>query len=565
MDASAALAEHERLLHALLRGDALDAPPADRRLIQTHISSLVLAGAFAYKLRKPLRLPFLDFSTAALRRDDCLRELHLNRRTAPQLYLDVLPILGTPDAPRLGAPEELHPGIEVEPRPGAASSAAPLAFDWVLRMRRFDEAQLLGNMAHAGTLTAAHIDALGEQVAAFHNRLAPSPPGYGAPETAQRWLLDALDALAASPAAQLQAARIATLHKFAEHAFERLAPLLAHRRVQGFVREGHGDLHLDNIVLVDGVPQPFDGIEFNAELRHIDVVSDIAFTFMDLLRHGLPQFAWRFVGAYAERTGDYEGLALLRFFAFYRALVRARVALMRAGQSGAGSGSPEFAASIAAFETDLALAEQLAAPRGAPPRLALVCGLSGSGKSTVAQWLAPALGGVRVRSDVERKRLHGMVPTARPAPGQSTTLYAKEATLRTYARLGALARTLLRSQIDVVVDAVALRRSERETLRGLAAEEGAPFVLLECVAPEAVLRERVARRLRDDRDASDADGAVLELQLRRREPVAPQEQALALATDCDLATLAQRCQALADRLAAPPLTIAQPPTPDACP
>ena len=570
MSHEAALAQHEQLVHALLEGDALGAPPGDRALIQTHISSLVLAGEFAYKLRKPLRLPFLDFSTAALRRADCLQEQRLNRRTAPSLYLDVLPVLGTPDAPRLGG----------------AGDTAPQAFDWVVRMRRFDQAQLLDSMAHAGTLDAELIDALAQQVAAFHRALAPSPPRFGAPATARHWLLDALDAIAGAAAAQARSARVAALRHRCMLTFTRIAPTLAHRRTQGFVRECHGDLHLANIVLVDGVPRPFDGIEFNPELRHIDVMSDAAFTFMDLLRHGLPELAWRFVGAYTEHTGDYEGLALLRFFATYRALVRARVALLRvtqveagqaAGLSVPGEGPAHWPGAAhdahadpatlarAAFERDLALAEQLAAARTGPGLLVLACGLSGSGKSTLAQLLAQRLGGVRLRSDVERKRLHGLAPTARPTPEQAASLYSRDATLRTYARLGTLARTLLQAQIDTVVDAAALRRDERDALRALATEEGARFVLVECSAPEAVLRERIARRRQADRDASDADAAVLDLQLRVREPLASQEQAIVLPTDGELAALKQRCAALAAQIATPPTPIAHAPHRDTRP
>jgi uncharacterized protein len=531
------------LLHALLAGDALPGHPTGRRLIQTHISSLLLAGGFAYKLRKPLRLPFLDFSTPALRRDDCLQELRLNRRTAPQLYLDVLPVVGTPDVPRFGD----------------AGDAAPQAIDWALRMRRFDEGALLDSMAHAGTLDAGLVDALAGQVAAFHAAIEASPSSFGAPEGAQRWLLDALAALAASPAAQGCGPRVAALREWSEREFERLAALLAQRRAQGFVRECHGDLHLANIVLIDGVPRPFDGIEFNAELRHIDVASDIAFTFMDLQRHGLPRLAWRFVGAYVEHTGDAQGLALLRYFAVYRALVRARVALLRAAQGETMASD----AAVAAFERDLALAEELAEPRSEVPRLVLACGLSGSGKSTVAQMLAPALEGVRLRSDVERKRLHGMAPAARPTRQQAVALYSRDATQRTYARLGTLARTLLRARIDAVVDAAALQRNERDALRAIAAEEGARFVLLECRAPGDVLRDRLRRRQQDDSDASDADSAVLDLQLRVHEPVAAQEGAITLATDCDLATLAHRCDALAARLVQPVAPVVTPSSMDA--
>ena len=549
----AAPAGHEQLVQALLHGDALPALPDGRTLVQTHISSLVLAGDFAYKLRRPLRLPFLDFSTAALRRDDCLRELRLNRRTAPQLYLDVLPVFGTPDAPRLGPP--------TDPQANKPEAAAPQAFDWLLRMRRFDQADLLDSMAHAGRLGEAHIDALAQQVAAFHDSLPPSPPAFGAPETAQRWLLEALASLAACPAAEPQAARIEALRAWCTGEFERVAPVLAQRRAQGFVRECHGDLHLANIVLYHGVPRPFDGIEFNSELRHIDVVNDIAFTFMDLIRHGLPQLGWRLVGAYAERTGDHAGLVVLRYFAVYRALVRARVALMRATHAGPGAAR----AAIDAFEHDLALAERLAAPRRDAPRLVLVCGLSGSGKSTVAQWLAPALGGVRLRSDVERKRLHGLAPTARPAAGQVATLYAADATRRTYDRLGTLARTLLRAGIDAVVDAAALRYDERDALRSLSADEVARFVIVECTATDTLLRERIARRRQANRDASDADAAVLDLQHRVREPLSPQEGALELATDGDRSALARRCEALAAQIASPADSIDFTPNPAARP
>ena len=270
MTESQALAAHERLVHALLHGDALPGPARERRLIQTHISSLVLARGFAYKLRKPLVLPFLDFSTEALRHADCDEELRLNRRTAPQLYLDVLPVLGTEEAPRLGN----------------TGDVAPQAIDWVLRMRRFDEADVLANVAQRGALTAAQVDALAGQVAAFHAALAPSPPRYGSSAIVRRWLGETLDGLAAGGDA-----RIAPLRAWCEGEAARLAPLIDARCGQGFVREGHADMHLANIVLVDGVPRPFDAVEFNAELRHLDVVHDIAFTFMDLLRHGLPALA----------------------------------------------------------------------------------------------------------------------------------------------------------------------------------------------------------------------------------------------------------------------------------
>ena len=551
-----ALTRHAQLINALMTGDAIATPPAERSLIETHISNLVLAGGTVYKLRKPLKLDFLDFSTPALRRTDCLEELRLNRRTAPQIYLDVLPIVGEPEAPIIGT---------------ACDDAQ--AFDWLLRMRRFEQSALLDAMAREGRLTEAHIDALAERVAAFHGALPPAPPEHGRPAAVRSWALANLDDLRVAAASPSQMARIAALRAWTDRECTRLAPLMRQRQVHGFVRECHGDLHLGNIALIDGVPLPFDGIAFNAELRHIDAVSDIAFTFMDLLRHELPALAWRFASAWAEHSGDYAGLALLRFYAVYRALVRARVALLRAEQSGDGvdafaAAERELALSEAIAESISepisnatsdsitgAVAKPLAAPAAAGPLLVLTCGVSGSGKSTVAKLLAQHAGAVRVRSDVERKRLYALAPDSRPAPGKLATLYGAEATQRTYARLSELARELLAAGISTVIDAAALRRAERDALRALAAECGAHFALLECSAPETELRERITRRLSEAKDASDADLSVLDLQLRVREPIAAEEGAITVDTDITLPELARHCEALAKRLTAAPVAM----------
>ena len=498
--------QHRTLVAAL---QAALGPGTER--IETHISTLLLHGGFADKLRKPLSLPFLDFASAAARRRDCEEELRLNRRTAPQLYLEVRPVLGTPEAPRIGEPGE-----------------AAGAIDWLLRMRRFDNDQLLDRLAARGALVDADIDALARCVADFHAALPASPAAWGAPEGVLAWARANFEALGAQASDDL--------HDWTEREFERIAPLLALRRAQGFVREGHGDLHLGNIVRIDGEPLPFDGIEFNPALRHTDTLADAAFVFMDLWRHGLQRGAWRFASGYAERGGDFAGLALLPFFAVYRALVRAQVAAIRGD--------------AAALQRDLRVAGELAQLRRPRPLLLLTSGLSGSGKSTVALEFLQSLGAVRVRSDVERKRLAGVAVTARPTDEQAHALYGPAMTRRTYARLNGIAVDLLRAGLNVIVDAAALRRSERDALRALAASAGADFHIVECVAPDVVLRERITRRLADDRDASDATLAVLDLQLRVREPLAAEERGLRLDTDADPATVARRCEALARQLAA---------------
>lgn len=508
--------QHRTLVAALQRALAPDCV-----LIETHISTLLLAGEFVYKLRKPLALPFLDFSTAAQRRHDCDEELRLNRRTAPQLYLDVRPVLGSIDAPRIGEPEH-----------GAG------AIEWLLRMRRFDDGQLLDRLASRGALGAADVDALARTVAGFHAALPTSPAAWGDPASVRAWALANFDPLGADAPV--------VLREWTEHEFSRIAPRLALRRAQGRVREGHGDLHLGNLVMLDGVPTPFDAIEFNPALRHGDTMGDAAFVFMDLWRHGLPRLAWRFASGYAERGGDHEGLALLPFFAVYRAMVRAQVAALRARQA-----SDEAAASAArdALSRDLHVATELAALQHATPRLVLVGGLSGSGKSHVALTLLERLGAVRLRSDVERKRLAGIEADERPAPGDLARLYGPAMTLRTYARLQTLARELLRAGLNVIVDAASLRRGERDAFRALAAAERAAFSLVECTAPEAVLRERILRRMAANHDASDATPQVLDFQLGIREATAEDENVERLDTDADPAVVAQRCDALVARWA----------------
>lgn len=478
-------------------------------LISTGISSVVLIGDFAYKLRKPLKLDFLDFSTLEQRRLDCLAELALNQRTAPQLYLDVVAVRGS----------------QAEPHWAPVDDARPL-LDWALRMRRFDPDQGYDRLAARGALRAAHVDALAQHVAAFHAQLPPSPGPYGHAEQALRWAQANFEVLNAHALSLPWQARLSVLASWTQRQFDTLSPCMAARRLAGWVREGHGDLHLGNILWQDGQAYAFDAIEFNAELRHVDVIDDFAFVWMDLHRQGLPRLAARCLNSYLSSLGDLGGLPLLRWYAVYRALVRAKVALLRAVQAQALGHS--FEPDLQALDRDIAVAEQLSMSPATKPLLVLTTGLSGSGKSTVAARLVETLGALCLRSDVERKRLHGLSPEARG--GAAIGLYSAEATTRTYAQLDALARQGLHAAWPTVVDAACLKRSERDHFRALAHEAGADFVLLCCEAPVDVLRARIAHRAALGHDASDATAAVLEQQLQWQEPVLAEETACHLST-----------------------------------
>ena len=520
-----AMARHAALV-AALRSRLTASSGRPVTLIQTHISSVLLAGGYAYKLKKPVAFGFVDFSTLAARQRCCEEELRLNRRTAPQIYLDVVRITGSEAAPRIGG---RGPVIE-----------------YAVRMRRFATRNLADRRARAGRLSAAHVDRLAEEVAAFHAAAAPAPAGsdYGAPEKVLRWARENFALCQLRLDDEPRRARLQRLAQWTEAEFRLRAGWFAARQAGGFIRECHGDLHLANIVLLDEVPVPFDGIEFNPELRFIDVASDIAFTFMDLIEHGLPRLAWRFVDRVLAKSGDYGLLAGLRFYAVYRALVRAKVSLIRAHQP--DTPAAERTRAGAAFARDLALAERLAVPPS--PLLVAVGGLSGSGKTTVAGLLLEHLGAVRVRSDVERKRLAGLSAGARKAAAFGAGLYSAEMTLRTYQRLHEVAATVLDAGYPVIVDAAMLKRAERTALRELAATLRARFACVWCEAPPATLRARIARRQASGADASDATLAVLERQYSFVENPGAGERVLRFDTSIGRARLDGQVERLAARL-----------------
>ncbi|SCK58278.1 hypothetical protein VAR608DRAFT_6211 [Variovorax sp. HW608] len=473
------LAEHAALVRALaLRLGA--------RVIETHISWILLTPAHAYKLKKPVRLAFLDYATLRKRRHFCHEEVRVNRRTAPSLYLGVARITGNPSAPEI-------------------DGAGPV-LDYAVHMRRFADGALFSERLAAGTLTARDVDELAAMLAAAH-AAAPVRRHVTAEHTGHAPPLRRALAALEGVRPMLSAAESAGLQAWLEAGARKLEPEWVSRRRSGHVRECHGDLHLDNIVDLDGAVAGFDAIEFDPALRWIDVAEDAAFPAMDFAARGRPDFAWRFLNAWLDATGEQQAAGVLRYALVYRALVRAQVEHLRAGRCAAATAYVR-----AALEWS----------HPALPRLVITHGLPGSGKTFQSQRLLEQHGAIRVRSDVERKRLFGL-GALESSRAHGLDIYSREATARTYEQLFALARTLLGAGFSVVIDAAFLRRAERDAAHELARRCGVRFQILACQAPDGVLRERLAARTSD---ASEADAAVLRQLRAAAEPLAADEPLL---------------------------------------
>ena len=497
------------LARALLAPRCYPHAATEVRCLETHISWVFLAGVHAYKVKKPVSLGFLDFGTLEARRRCCDEEVRLNRRTAPGIYLGVVPITGSETSPMVGGE---GPAIE-----------------YAVHMRRFDEGRLALDLAHAGRLGEAEAEALATMAAGFHASLPPAAEasGHGTPGQVVAPALQNFDQIERLPVADDGRARLVRLRAWTEATAQRLQDAFAARLRDGHVRECHGDLHLGNIAWIDGRPVAFDAIEFNAELRWIDVASDAAFLFMDLCDRGLAPLAWRYLNAYLAQTGDYGVLRVWAFYVVYRAMVRAKVAGLRAADPSLEA--PAAARATAEMQEYLSLAARVAG--GGRRAVVLMHGLPGSGKSTVARALAMRAGAVVVRSDVERKRLHGLVAAARSQSALDAGIYGAAATAATYARLAAVVEDAIAGGVPVVVDAAFLRRADRDAFRARAARAGAVFRIVACEAAPDELRRRVREREARGADPSEAGLTVLEQTLRSAEPLAADEQVLRLAAD----------------------------------
>lgn len=502
------------LIANLLRTGAYTHAVTQIRLIETHISWVLLTGDFAYKIKKPLNLGFLDFSTLALRRHCCDEELRLNRRFAPQIYLEVAQITGDIAAPRM--------------------SGNGTAIEYAVKMRQFPQETLASALLAAGELTSAELESFAGQLAAMQQAAAASNAGsaYGTPAAILDAAIQNFDQLSPMLSTPDDVTALATLRAWTIGEHDAHKTLMQQRRVSGAVREGHGDLHLGNLVRIDGRLVPFDCIEFNPALRWNDAISEAAFLVMDLHDRGRPDLGGLFLNAWLTASGDYESVALLPFYLAYRAMVRAKVHALRAHQSGVPA--DEATRLLKECRRYLTLARQFSRPR--PPVLIIAHGLSGSGKSSVAAEVMQQLGAIRLRSDVERKRMHGLTASADTGSAVAGGLYGADATQRLYHHLAGLACRILNAGQTVIVDAAFLQRRQRELLREVAGTCAVPFLIMSVTAPKEILCDRIRHRNAAGGDPSEADIAVLDHQLATMEPLAADERASTIELPSDQLT-----------------------------
>ncbi|MHB8481350.1 MAG: bifunctional aminoglycoside phosphotransferase/ATP-binding protein [Nitrospiria bacterium] len=517
---------HFPLIEALKNPAVYDHPVEKVELVETHISWVLLTGTYAYKIKKPVNLGFVDFSTLEKRRVCCQEELRLNRRLAPSIYLDLVEITGT----------DHHPEFK---------GSGPL-IEYAVKMKQFDRNQELDRISARGGLLPEHLDVLAKELVEFYQgaEIAGAETPFGTPERLAQPMRDNFTRIHEMVRNRNELERIEGIRSWMESMLSAHRTDFISRKQKGFVRECHGDLHLANMVLIDGRIVVFDCLEFNESLRFIDIISDLAFLLMDLDDRGYPQLACRFLNVYLEASGDYAGLRVLRTYQAYRAMVRAKVAAIRLNQQDMESGEEKDL--WQEHRSYIRLAEKYTHPGRV--FLVITHGLSGAGKTTLTRPLIENLGAIRVRSDVERKRLTGLSLSAKTAGGFETGIYAPDLTRRLYDHLSVLSYDILKTGYPVFVDATFLKRALRQLFHHLARHINVPFAILDFQASHEVLRKRIFERIEQGVDASEADPEVLDRQAATAEPLTPEENAYAVKIDSDFPLDLPRVMADLERL-----------------
>jgi uncharacterized protein len=493
-------------LQGLLRPEAYPHPVATIELIQTHVSWVLLTGDFAYKIKRPVHYPFVDLSTAERREVLCREELRLNRRFAPELYLDVCEITAERGIARIGGGGK--------------------AIEHAVKMLQFERAAELDRLLEKDLIAPLELETFGRQLVAIHARLPTSPPtdAWGRAENVQALILRNIDECAQAAEAFHARADVEALREPLAARFCSLAACMATRRADGWVRECHGDLHSGNIVWRGARLVAFDCMEFEPAFRWIDVADEVAFLLSDMAARGYALHAHAFLGGYLAQGGDYQICRLLRAYQAHRALVRAKIVALNAEDAR----NSELELLRTTFACRVRYATSVLSPLR--PRLLLTFGLSGAGKTWLARQLSERLGAIHLRSDLERKRLAGLAEAARSSSGLGQDLYSECANTQVYAKLRRDAEEALAGGYDAIVDATFGRRNERAEFRQLAQRCGVEISLVKCSAPIEILRARINARAAGA-DASEADERVLGWQIQHQDALDAAEEARAISAD----------------------------------
>jgi aminoglycoside phosphotransferase family enzyme/predicted kinase len=466
-------------------------------LVQTHISYVFLAGDFVYKVKKPVDLGFLDFTTLDKRRHFCQEEVRLNRRLCPGIYLDVVPV------------------AYVEGN--VAVDAAGTVVDYAVKMKRLPEERMMGHLLEKDAVTPEMVRALARRLAEFHASAETGPDieAFGSLETIAGNWRENFEQTEPYVGRTITVRQFQETRQYVEGFLEREKDLFEARVRGGRVRDCHGDLRVEAVCFQDGICI-FDCIEFNQRFRYSDVAADLAFLAMDLDSRGRPAMSDELVGLYLEMSGDSTLPLVLGFYKCYRAYVRGKVEgfLLDAPEVPA----TQKTAARGRARAFLRLAHSYARRR-TPCTLVNMAGLSGTGKSFLANALAARLGAVVVSSDVVRKRLVGVEPTERHIEPWQRGIYAPELTERTYEAMLEEAEPHLERGRPVILDATFMLRRHRQAARALARRRKARYLAVECVAEESVARERLARRPEDPWTASDGRWEIFAVQRERFEPL----------------------------------------------